>query len=85
MTKARVQKWGNSLGVRIPKAMADELALADGADVELILSHGEIALRPVRPKHKRYKLSELLADFDPKKHRADEESWDLVPAGKEII
>lgn len=85
MTKARVQKWGNSLGVRIPKAMADELSLSDGADVELVLSNGTIALRPVVPKRKRHKLSELLAAFDPKKHRHDEEDWDWAPVGKEII
>lgn len=85
MTKARVQKWGNSLGVRIPKAMADELALSDGADVELVLSNGTIALRPVAPKPKRYKLSELLAAFDPKKHRLKDEDGDWAPVGKEII
>jgi len=35
--KARVQRWGNSLAVRIPRAFADDLGLVDGAAVELTL------------------------------------------------
>jgi len=33
--KATVGKWGNSLGVRLPKALAEELGLGEGSDVSL--------------------------------------------------
>lgn len=45
--RARVQKWGNSLAVRIPQAFAAELHLAPDIEVELTLDDGSLALTPV--------------------------------------
>jgi len=61
--KTKIQRWGNSLGVRIPKPFADELALEDGSPVEIVVEHGWLALRPVI--RKRYELDELLAEIRP--------------------
>ena len=56
--KTRVQKWGNSLAVRIPKAFAADLGLAQDSSVELALEDGSLVVRPSpRPQ---YQLSELL-------------------------
>ncbi len=56
--KTQVQKWGNSLAVRIPKAFAAELGLTQDSPVELALEDGSLVVRPTpRP---RYQLNELL-------------------------
>ncbi|HEU5162075.1 MAG TPA: AbrB/MazE/SpoVT family DNA-binding domain-containing protein [Thermoanaerobaculia bacterium] len=47
--KARVQKWGNSLALRIPKPFAEEARLTDGSAVEMTLRNGKIILTRVRP------------------------------------
>lgn len=44
--KTRVQKWGNSLAVRIPKVFAEEVGLADDAPVEIRLVKGGLLLEP---------------------------------------
>ena len=76
-----VSKWGNSLAVRIPLAIARQASLSEGDCVALALdSHGGIVLRPTR---RRYELSELVARITPKnRHRETdwgeaqgEESW----------
>ena len=56
--KTQVQKWGNSLAVRIPKAFAANLGLAQDSSVELALEDGNLVVRP-SPSPK-YQLSELL-------------------------
>jgi antitoxin MazE len=45
---ARVQKWGNSLALRVPKAVAEMMLLADGSEVELELQQGRLVVTPVR-------------------------------------
>jgi len=54
-----VQKWGNSLAVRIPKAIAAETDLVDGAVVDLKLVRGKVILAPVRIK--KHRLDDLLS------------------------
>ena len=44
--KARVQKWGNSLAVRIPKAFAEEVGLTDDSPVEMRLVRGGLLVEP---------------------------------------
>jgi antitoxin MazE len=55
----KVQKWGNSLGLRIPKSFAREAAVDEGSQVDLSVSNGQLVVRPVRQK--RYELQVLLA------------------------
>jgi antitoxin MazE len=54
-----VQKWGNSLAVRIPKAIARESGIDSGSSVDLQLVKGNIVLKP-QPKP-CYSLDDLLA------------------------
>jgi len=58
--KARVQRWGNSLAIRIRKPYADEVGLRQDTPVDLILQQGELVLRPVSRR-----LDELLAGVTP--------------------
>ena len=57
--KTKVQRWGNSLAVRIPKVIAVESSLDDGSLVDLKLVSGSVVLTPVRG-HK-HRLQELLS------------------------
>jgi len=57
--KTQVQKWGNSLAVRIPKAFANDLGLDQDSTIELALEDGCLVLKPTTlPK---YELSSLLS------------------------
>lgn len=57
--KSRVQRWGNSLALRIPRAFATELGLADESPVEMILVDGKLVISAAEPPE--LTLSELLA------------------------
>src|SRR4030067_1289 len=51
--KARVQKWGNSLAVRIPKPFADEMGIGDNAPVEMSLEEGALVIKADRERAAR--------------------------------
>lgn len=57
--KTRVQRWGNSLAVRIPKTYAAEVGLQDDSPVELRVDRGRIVLEPTVPPAP--KLEDLLS------------------------
>jgi antitoxin component of MazEF toxin-antitoxin module len=71
-----VKKWGNSMAVLIPGQFARSRKIHVGAMIDLE------PVRVVKPRRRRYKLSELVAKMKPE-HRHTE--WDLGrPAGREI-
>ena len=70
----KIQKWGNSLGLRIPKSFAKEAHVEAGGRVDLSVQKGTLLIRPVRPR--RYRLETLLAEITP------ENLHDEVPTGK---
>lgn len=57
--KTKIQKWGNSLALRIPKSFAAETNLAQDAFVEMTLEGGKLVVSPLPERHAR--LEELLA------------------------
>lgn len=59
----RVQKWGNSLGVRLPRAAALEAGVREGSEVDVTASGGRIVVRPTKPARPR--LRDLLAAVKP--------------------
>jgi len=72
----RVQKWGNSLGVRIPRGLADEVGLGAGTEVSLTAKDGELVLRPSLPI--RLRLADLLAGITPENIHASVDTGDAV-------
>lgn len=76
--RTKVQKWGNSLAVRIPASMALDVQLEAGDAVELSIVNGAIA---VRPSIDTPTLEELLASIPP--GMAVEEVDFGSPVGKE--
>lgn len=57
--QTRVQKWGNSLGVRIPRGLAEQIGLGAGTEVSLSAKDGELVVKPALPT--RLSLDELMA------------------------
>ena len=57
--KVRIQKWGNSLALRIPKSFAIESKIEQGSTVEVSLESGRIIVFPVAEQE--FSLDELLA------------------------
>jgi antitoxin MazE len=55
-----IKKWGNSLALRIPKPLADEVGLAEDSAVDLLLEEGKLVIVPAMGS--RYTLESLLAD-----------------------
>ena len=74
----RVRKWGNSLGLRIPRAFAAEAGVAEDSPVELSVENGTLLIRPVR---RRYSLNELLARVSKRNVHGEVESG--APRGRE--
>jgi antitoxin MazE len=60
--RARVQKWGNSLALRIPKSAAEACSLEAGVEVDLSMEGGRLVVSPVPA---RYTLEELVAGITP--------------------
>lgn len=57
--RTRVQKWGNSLALRIPKSFATEVGLQRETAVEVSMANGKLVITPVvEPK---LTLKQLLA------------------------
>lgn len=54
----KLQKWGNSLGLRIPKSFASEARVAAGSVVDIRVDRGTLTIRPVRRAN--YVLADLL-------------------------
>jgi antitoxin MazE len=65
----RVQRWGNSLAIRIPKAVAAEVGLIDKAAVQLQVIEGKIILE--RTQSPEETLDQLLARVTPENRHAE--------------
>lgn len=61
--QARVRRWGNSLAVRIPRAVAEESGVQEGVLVDLVPGRGKLVVSPTRPNG--YRLADLLARVRP--------------------
>jgi antitoxin MazE len=60
---AKIQKWGNSLAIRIPKILADETGLNTDKDVEIRVVDGQLHIIPIQDPH--YDLDTLLDAVTP--------------------
>ena len=76
--EAMVQKWGNSLGIRIPNLIVREFSLKNGSVVNINDNGNEIVIKPI----KKSKLSEMLDKINDKNLHPEVET--TGPVGKEI-
>jgi antitoxin MazE len=78
--RSRVQKWGNSLALRIPKSFAAEIGLAEDSAVDLSVAEGRLVVRPQVPEPLR--LEDLLRDITDENLHGE---WHTGPAvGREV-
>jgi len=78
--QVQVARWGNSLGLRIPKDIAGRAGLCEGARVEVEAEGDRIIITPAR---RRYVLADLLKGMTPEAMR---EAFDWGPdKGREIV
>ena len=63
--KVKIAKWGNSLAVRLPKRLADELDLVAGRTVDLEKQGSKLTIESTAPKIPHYRLEDLLAQIKP--------------------
>jgi antitoxin MazE len=77
--RTRVQKWGNSLAVRIPKPFAEGAGLRQASEVEVSLENGELRVALASP---RFRLEQLLSKVTTRNRHPEVESGPI--AGREI-
>jgi antitoxin MazE len=78
--RVQISKWGNSLGLRVPRDVAAQTGLTEGAQVDVeARDDGSIIVRKAKP---RYTLEELVAGMTPDKEHP---SWDDPPRGEELL
>ena len=78
--QAKIQKWGNSLAIRIPKSIATEAKLGQAAIVELAVAKGKLTIAPV--KNRKFRLKDLVAGIT-EENIHDEDTWGRA-VGKEV-
>jgi antitoxin MazE len=78
--QTRIQKWGNSLALRIPKTFAIEAQLEEDAVVDIALIEGQIVIKPIAAHV--WTLEELLAGVTPNNIHRESETGANV--GKEL-
>ena len=77
--RTRIAKWGNSLALRLPRKLAEDIRLVEGATVDLRIENDALVVVPAR---KRDRLADLLAETKPGA-RHGETDWG-APRGKEV-
>jgi len=78
----KVQKWGNSQGLRFPKNILAEAHIEVGDEVELTVEDGAIVVRSTAEIRGKYKLGDLISQM-PKSYKPAEEDWGK-PEGNEV-
>ena len=67
--RTKIQKWGNSLALRIPKAFAAEIGLLNEATVEVTVKGRKLIVEPL--KHPTWTLQQLLKGVTRKNRHAE--------------
>ena len=71
---AKIQKWGNSQGLRITKALLSDAQINVGDNVNISVKDGSLIVTPAQRVRRKYKLKELVAKI-PKGHQSEETDW----------
>lgn len=74
----KIQKWGNSLGVRIPKTVIEKVNLSENSEVEIESKNGTIVIFPAK---KEYSLDSLLKQITKNNLHSEE---DFKTEGNEV-
>ncbi|NCB14388.1 MAG: AbrB/MazE/SpoVT family DNA-binding domain-containing protein [Erysipelotrichia bacterium] len=69
---AKISKWGNSQGLRMPKDIMDSLHLQVGDNVNITMLDGKVIIEPIKKNILNYDLNELISKI-PNDYKAKEE------------
>jgi antitoxin MazE len=78
--KARIQKWGNSLAIRIPKPFAEESDLRENSSVDISVRSGKIVVVPI--PEPEASLRTLVARITPRNRHIEIETGEAI--GNEV-
>jgi antitoxin MazE len=78
--QTKIQRWGNSLGLRIPRSFAEEAGVEAGSQVDLSVRDGDLVVRTT--KRRKYRLSELLKKVTIKNLHGEVDAGG--PVGREV-
>jgi antitoxin MazE len=78
----KIQKWGNSQGLRLSKALLADAQIGVGDEVDIAVKDGIIIVSPAKRKRGRHNLKDLVARI-PENYQANEVEWG-EPIGKEV-
>jgi antitoxin MazE len=79
---AKIQKWGNSQGIRLAKNLLADAQLGVGDEVDISVKDGIIIVTPAKRIRGRHNLKDLVARI-PENYQAGEVDWG-EPVGKEV-
>jgi antitoxin MazE len=74
----KLQKWGNSMGVRIPKSIIDKVKLEENEELMIEQQDGKIVIFPAR---KKLSLGDMMVQVTPENLHTED---DLKPDGNEV-
>ena len=76
----QLSKWGNSLGLRLPRALAQQIGVQEGQSVNVIADGGRLIIEPVT---KAWRIEDLLVGMTPE---AMHEAFDWGDdRGREVV
>jgi antitoxin MazE len=78
----RIQRWGNSQGLRLAKQVLEDACISVGDDVDVTARDGLIVIAPVRRVRGKQSLQELVSRI-PRNYETREIDWG-EPVGKEV-
>lgn len=77
----RIQKWGNSQGLRLSRQVLEDACISIGEDVDVAAREGAIVIAPVRRVRGKRSLQELVSRI-PKDYKTEQINWG-EPVGRE--
>ncbi len=78
----RIQKWGNSQGLRLARQLLADAHLSVGDEVDVTTREGMIVIAPTRRIRGKQSLQELVSRI-PKNYKTKEVDWGR-PVGREV-
>ncbi len=79
---AKIQKWGNSQGIRLAKNLLIDAQLGVGDEVDISVKDGIMIVKPTKMTRGKHNLKDLVGRI-PKNYKTGEVDWGK-PVGKEV-
>jgi antitoxin MazE len=77
----KIQKWGNSQGLRLPKSLLSDAQLGVGDEVDISVKDGIMIVTPAKKIRGKHSLKDLIARI-PESYQVGEVGWG-DPVGRE--